>query len=275
MNEGFENWLKKDPELLEFYNDNPKSQEDIFRDYQMGILFDDFDNWVEWAFENEAFARKNFPDAFKYVEDTIRESPPIMGAFLVKSVADNFEQNKKRIEALSGPRKRYEIEKQIELHDVILSTVESKPAEIRETIINRQDELEYSLGFWKAELNNLDANSAQDFNPNSELEKTINSFFEADSNKGWSYFFYVEEDYRYLRQQLVNHFENSKAKNGTRTIRTRQRTKAKLAATLGRLHREISSENSLKPDVDYFRALRCIDVFAEERDLYKTLTRNR
>ena len=58
-------------------------------------------------------------------------------------------------------------------------------------------------------------------------------------------------------------------------IQLKRSCKTKVAKALGEIHKELSNENKLSTDTEYFNIIRVLSHFQneKERDLYKALTR--
>ena len=94
---------------------------------------------------------------------------------------------------------------------------------------------------------------------------------------GFKRVFRSENDYNRFVNILVNHFESKEYDLPKDVIQLKQRSKTILAATLGKIHSELSHEDIFKNDVKYFDIVKCLSPYEKLTDtaLYKTLTRDR
>lgn len=105
-------------------------------------------------------------------------------------------------------------------------------------------------------------------------KKVIAETFENMDKKGWQYAFVTEEDYNLFADLLTNFFEY-KPYTLPETTTLKRACKTKVAKALGYLHKELSNENKLSTDTNYFQLIRVLSHFEKETegDLYKALTR--
>jgi hypothetical protein len=101
--------------------------------------------------------------------------------------------------------------------------------------------------------------------------KTINNL----DKQGWQYAFVSEQDYDLFTDLLTNFFEYQPYTLPKTIIQLKRTCKTKVAKALGEIHKELSNENKLSTDNDYFKLIRVLNHFEKETevDLYKALTR--
>ena len=106
-------------------------------------------------------------------------------------------------------------------------------------------------------------------------KKVISDAFQNMDNKGWQYAFVSEKDYNTFTDLLTNFFEYKPYTIPEKAIPLKRTCKTKLAKALGWVHKELSNENKLSADTNYFNLVRVLSHFKEETqdDLYKALTR--
>lgn len=108
--------------------------------------------------------------------------------------------------------------------------------------------------------------------------RTKKVIFETITNidkKGWQYAFVSELDYNLFTDLLTNFFEYNPYTLPETTIQLKRTCKTKVAKALGEIHKELSNENKLSTDTEYFKIIRVLNHFKNETEgnLYKALTR--
>jgi hypothetical protein len=108
--------------------------------------------------------------------------------------------------------------------------------------------------------------------------RTKKVIFETINNidkQGWQYAFISEQDYNLFTDLLTNFFEYKPYTLPDTTIQLKRTCKTKVAKALGEIHKELSNENKLSTDTEYFKIIRVFSHFKNETegDLYKALTR--
>ena len=93
--------------------------------------------------------------------------------------------------------------------------------------------------------------------------------------KGWKYAFTSEQDSNLFTDLLTNFFEYKDYSIPETPIQLKRGCKTKVAKALGKIHKELSNENKLTTDTNYFNLIRVLSHFEseEQNDLYKALTR--
>lgn len=106
-------------------------------------------------------------------------------------------------------------------------------------------------------------------------KKVIAETFENMDKKGWQYAFATEQDYNLFTDLLTNFFEYKPYTLPETIIQLKRTCKTKVAKALGEIHKELSNENKLTTDTEYFQLIRVLSHFEKvpEGDLYKALTR--
>lgn len=109
----------------------------------------------------------------------------------------------------------------------------------------------------------------------SRTKKVIIETIANIDKKGWQYAFISEQDYNLFTDLLTNFFEYKSYTLPEKTIQLKRTCKTKLAKALGEIHKELSNENKLTTDTNYFKLIRVLNHFENETegDLYKALTR--
>lgn len=113
---------------------------------------------------------------------------------------------------------------------------------------------------------------------NINKSRTKKVIFETINNidkQGWQYAFVSEQDYNLFTDLLTNFFEYKPYTLPETTIQLKRTCKTKFAKALGEIHKELSNENKLSSDINYFKIIRALSHFEKETqgDLYKALTR--
>lgn len=93
--------------------------------------------------------------------------------------------------------------------------------------------------------------------------------------RGWQYAFINEQDYNFFTDLLTNFFEYKPYTLPETSIQLKKSCATKVAKALGEMHKELSNENKLSTDTNYFKLIRVLNHFKEKKegDLYKALTR--
>jgi hypothetical protein len=109
----------------------------------------------------------------------------------------------------------------------------------------------------------------------SRTKKVICETFNNIDKQGWQYAFVSEQDYNLFTDLLTNFFEYKPYTLPETTIQLKRDCKTKVAKALGEIHKELSNENKLSTDTEYFKIIRVLNHFKNETegDLYKALTR--
>lgn len=109
----------------------------------------------------------------------------------------------------------------------------------------------------------------------SRTKELIADIISSIDNKGWQYAFVSEYDYNLFTDLLTSFFEDKNYKLPETTIQLKRTCKTKLARALGEIHKELSNENKLSTDTNFFQIVRTLNHFEKEKegDLYKALTR--
>jgi hypothetical protein len=108
-------------------------------------------------------------------------------------------------------------------------------------------------------------------------KKTICESFKNMDKKGWEYAFINEKDYNQFTNILTSFFEYGYIVESLpeTKIKLKKSCKTKVARVLGEIHKELSNEDILHTDTEYFKIIRILSRFetVKEEDLYKALTR--
>jgi len=126
-------------------------------------------------------------------------------------------------------------------------------------------------------INKISSNKApQPININeSRTKKIISETISNIDKQGWEYAFFSEYDYNLFAEVLTNFFEDKPYKLPETPIQLKRTCKTKLAKALGEIHKELSNEDKLSTDNNYFQIIRTLNHFEKVKkgDLYKALTR--
>lgn len=114
-----------------------------------------------------------------------------------------------------------------------------------------------------------------DSKPESRTKQVITDTLVNIDKQGWQYAFTNENDYNSFTDLLTNFFEYKDYTLPKETIKLKKSCKTKVARALGEIHKELSNENILRTDTDFFRLIRVLSHFEKETEgnLYKALTR--
>lgn len=273
MTEDFKKWLSNHPVTKAEYESNSEWREDIFIDYQKETAYKDFDTWLSWALKNEETARTHFPYVFEIIEKAVTESSDFQSASVIQTIADGFPKQRKEAEKLIGPAKRKLIGTHINIIKLVLADLDKKRQIEKETILNRIDEFKANLHYWENELSKLESILEFPILSQNETEQQIISLFNA--HKGWSHYFEEEKVFKQLIELLRLNLNGVAYTLPNGLIKTKKRTKTDLGNLLGRIHKELSSTQTLSSDQKFIEVIKSIDCFHEEKNVYKVLTRNR
>jgi hypothetical protein len=107
--------------------------------------------------------------------------------------------------------------------------------------------------------------------------KEINKQFENMDKNGRAYAFISEEDCNTFTDILRRFFEFKEYTLPKTPIQLRRGCKTKLAATLGKIHSELSNVDNFSSDIKYFEIVKCLSHYSKltNSELYKSLTRSR
>ena len=106
----------------------------------------------------------------------------------------------------------------------------------------------------------------------SRTKQLINDRFEKMDTEGWKYSFRSEAEYCLFVNLLTNFFEYKEHKLPETVIKLKSTCKTRLAKALNEIHKELS-EKTLASDTEFFNIVRCLNHFATDNNLYKTITR--
>jgi hypothetical protein len=107
-------------------------------------------------------------------------------------------------------------------------------------------------------------------------KKVISEQFELLDKRGWEYAFRNETDYNTFSDLLTDFFEFKKYSLPKQVIQLKKGCKTRLAATLGKIHSELSNNDTLSGDNDFFEIVNVLSPFSEltRQQLYKDLSRH-
>lgn len=122
----------------------------------------------------------------------------------------------------------------------------------------------------KAENNNSEHKSIDN-----RTKKLICEIFTNIDSKGWNYAFETELDFNLFTDLLARFFEYEPFELPKTIIKLKRNCKTKVAKALGEIHKELSNQNKLINDNEYFKIIRVLSPFETtiKTDLYKALTR--
>ncbi len=126
------------------------------------------------------------------------------------------------------------------------------------------------------EKNSQDPGENSVTNKESPTRQLINETFEGlDNNKGWEYAFRSKSDYNSFVNLLTSFFEFKEYLLPEQVIQLKRGCKTRLAATLGRIHSDLSNNNTLKNDTKFFEIIKTLNHFKNltTNQLYKDLSR--
>ncbi|SKB35091.1 hypothetical protein [Maribacter arcticus] len=180
---------------------------------------------------------------------------------------ENWEQHKEKFftQRIATYKDSYTLPEKIKLE---LSALEKLP----------QDNVDYEIlkARYKAYLEQENALPPQPIDENqNRTKRVIAETFENMDKKGWQYAFANEQDYNLFTDLLTNFFEYNDYSIPEKAIQLKRGCKTKLAKALGEIHKELSNENKLTNDTEYFKLIGALSHFERENqnDLYKALTR--
>lgn len=180
---------------------------------------------------------------------------------------ENWEQHKETFfsQRMATYKESYTLQEKIKLE---LSTLEK-------LLINKTDN-QIIKDRYKDYLEQIKALPPQPIDVRkNRTKKVIVETFENMDKKGWEYAFTSEQDYNLFTDLLTNFFEYKGVSIPETVIQLKRGCKTKLAKSLGEIHKELSNENKLTTDTEYFKLIRVLSHFENEKqiDLYKALTR--
>lgn len=230
-------------------------------------------NWVEWMTRNPELAEKYYPETMQGLTDRIKESEPFLMALIIQKLPDHFPKWKTEANQYFGIKRTKMIQGYIELINTVLFEYEYSNEIEQNAVENIKPELTEQLEYW---VNELKALPPQPISINESRTKKV--IFETLTNmdkQGWQYAFVSEQDYNLFADLLTNFFEYKPYTLPETTIQLKRTCKTKVAKALGEIHKELSNENKLSTDTNYFQLIRVLSHFEKETegDLYKALTR--
>lgn len=96
------------------------------------------------------------------------------------------------------------------------------------------------------------------------IKEEINSI---DSNQGWNYIFYEEEDFNAFIEILSNYFNNNLLPNRN-IIESNKKSKTRTAKVLNTIYKRCSNTEKLRGNKDFFKVIRvlsCLNEFNDDR----------
>ena len=275
MDKDFEKWLKQD-ELFDYYKTNPEQQDKIFKDYQREKEYinpENIDEWVKWLCNNPELAEKQYPLTVNNLKERVQNTEPFLSANIIQNLPENFIVWKTEINNHNGKYREKKIKEQINLLNGVLNEWQY-PTEIEQQAVESvRPYLVEQLEYWESELKTLPPQPID--KQQNRTKQLIVETFENMDKKGWQYAFSTEQDYNLFTNLLTNFFEYKDYSIPETAIQLKRSCKTKVAKALGEIHKELSNENKLSTDTEYFNIIRVLSHFQneKERDLYKALTR--
>jgi len=275
MDKDFEKWLKQD-ELFDYYKTNPEQQDEIFKDYQREKEYinpENIDEWVKWLCNNPELAEKQYSLTVKNLKDRVQNTEPFLSANIIQNLPENFIVWKTEINNHNGKYREKKIKEQITLLNGVLNEWQYPTKIEQQAVESVRSYLVEQLEYWESELKNLPTQPI-DKQQNRTKQLIVESFENMDK-KGWQYAFSTEQDYNLFANLLTNFFEYKDYSIPETAIQLKRSCKTKVAKALGEIHKELSNENKLSTDTEYFNIIKVLSHFQNEkqRDLYKALTR--
>ena len=264
MDKDFEKWLKQD-ELFDYYKTNPEQQDEIFKDY--------IDEWVKWLCNNPELAEKQYSLTVNNLKERVQNTEPFLSANIIQNIPENFIVWKTEINNHNGKYREKKIKEQITLLNGVLNEWQYPTKIEQQAVESVRPYLVEQLEYWESELKNLPPQSID--KQQNRTKQLIVETFENMDKKGWQYAFSTEQDYNLFTNLLTNFFEYKDYSIPETAIQLKRSCKTKVAKALGEIHKELSNENKLSTDTEYFNIIRVLSHFQneKERDLYKALTR--
>ena len=275
MDKDFEKWLKQD-ELFDYYKTNPEQQDEIFKDYHREKEYinpENIDEWVKWLCNNPELAEKQYSLTVKNLKDRVQNTEPFLSANIIQNLPENFIVWKTEINNHNGKYREKKIKEQITLLNGVLNEWQYPTKIEQQAVESVRSYLVEQLEYWESELKNLPTQPI-DKQQNRTKQLIVESFENMDK-KGWQYAFSTEQDYNLFANLLTNFFEYKDYSIPETAIQLKRSCKTKVAKALGEIHKELSNENKLSTDTEYFNIIKVLSHFQNEkqRDLYKALTR--
>lgn len=275
MDKDFEKWLKQD-ELFDYYKTNPEQQDEIFKDYQREKEYinpENIDEWVKWLCNNPELAEKQYSLTVKNLKDRVQNTEPFLSANIIQNLPENFIVWKTEINNHNGKYREKKIKEQITLLNGVLNEWQYPTKIEQQAVESVRSYLVEQLEYWESELKNLPTQPID--KQQNRTKQLIVEAFENMDKKGWQYAFSTEQDYNLFTNLLTNFFEYKDYSIPETAIQLKRSCKTKVAKALGEIHKELSNENKLSTDTEYFNIIRVLSHFQNERerDLYKALTR--
>lgn len=275
MDKDFEKWLKQD-ELFDYYKTNPEQQDEIFKDYQREKEYinpENIDEWVKWLCNNPELAEKQYSLTVKNLKDRVQNTEPFLSANIIQNLPENFIVWKTEINNHNGKYREKKIKEQITLLNGVLNEWQYPTKIEQQAVESVRYYLVEQLEYWESELKNLPTQPID--KQQNRTKQLIVEAFENMDKKGWQYAFSTEQDYNLFTNLLTNFFEYKDYSIPETAIQLKRSCKTKVAKALGEIHKELSNENKLSTDTEYFNIIRVLSHFQNERerDLYKALTR--
>jgi len=275
MDKDFEKWLKQD-ELFDYYKTNPEQQDEIFKDYQREKEYinpENIDEWVKWLCNNPELAEKQYSLTVNNLKERVQNTEPFLSANIIQNLPENFIVWKTEINNHNGKYREKKIKEQITLLNGVLNEWQYPTKIEQQAVESVRPYLVEQLEYWESELKNLLPQSID--KQQNRTKQLIVETFENMDKKGWQYAFSTEQDYNLFTNLLTNFFEYKDYSIPETAIQLKRSCKTKVAKALGEIHKELSNENKLSTDTEYFNIIRVLSHFQneKERDLYKALTR--
>lgn len=212
-------------------------------------------------------------DAVKRFEDTIRGD-----------YDKEKDTRKRRIEFLRGRlSQKHNDQLAKELAEVEKELAEMKPEDLVVSMISRP-ELQYPYNLHVSEVmrikkaimiasdENLTSDSSANDNSSRETRNLIIDLINDIDDKGWKYVFKNENDFTQFVDLLAKYFEGQPYELPSKKINLVRRCKTRFASVLKDIHKKLTIK-PLSQDKEYLNIIRVLSPYANEKDLYKTLSR--